>query len=83
MKNKIDKIMDQHNEYVERLFHPTIKYHYAIINKATWEVLAESDYYDYLEILLRELKTLHKGFMDTDNLFIGQRIVNKEVNNDK
>ena len=64
---------------VERIFHPTIKFQYAIINKNTWEILAESDYYDYLEILLRELKVLHKGFMDTDDLFIGQRTVNKEV----
>ena len=77
--NKIDKIMDQHNEYVERLFHPTLKYHYAIINTKTSEVIAESDYYDYLEILLRELKALHKGFINPNDLIIGKRIVNKEV----
>lgn len=67
------------NVEVERIFHPTLKYEYAIINVESNEVLAQSDYYDYMELLLNSLKELHKGFMDTDKIIIGQRIVNKEA----
>ena len=64
---------------VERIIHPSLKYHYVIINNANMEVLAESDYYDYLEILLNALKELHKGFMDITKLVIAKRLVNKEA----
>ena len=63
---------------LERVIHPSLKYRYKIVNVATSEILAESDYYDYLEILLRELKELHKGFTDTSTMIIIKGIENKE-----
>lgn len=59
------------------------KYHYEIINKKTGEVLAESDYFDYMKILQIELIKLHEGFIDTKDIVIVDKLIRKVEENEK
>ncbi|MGD9580334.1 MAG: hypothetical protein AB7V50_03105 [Vampirovibrionia bacterium] len=57
--------------------HETHQFHYKILNVNTSEILAESDYYDYLEILKNALIELHKGLCDTSKIVIIKEVVKK------
>lgn len=62
---------------IERVLYQDLKYHYKIINILSGEVLAESDYYDYLTILLKDLRELHQGICDPNTIVIVKGVVNK------
>jgi len=60
---------------IDRVFHQDLKYHYKIVNKDN--ILAESDYYDYLAILLTAIRELHQGICDPNDIIIIKEVVNK------
>lgn len=62
---------------IDRLFYQDLKYRYKLINNTNNNVLAESDYYDYLTILLNDLRELHQGICDPDCLIIIKEVVSK------